>query len=378
MRSFLLGALLASAMACSEPTPAPSREACARAKSCCAITQQCDAIAQVGATWEDSCTSDQDATLAKLREQKKPECDAIASAHTALLTCLGAAACSDVVDGLGHVPSCDPQATEWCMALKASDASCGQNWSTISCNDFVAHLSLKAPEVPKETLCTDLVDNDGDGTLDCDDPDCAPETVCAVPEPTPCTAQRECGSIVNELVTKCCLEGKCVAPGRATHWGEPVLAGINLDLAFNSTLTGSQKPKSLVVRFLYPKKIDGSPLTCAEVIGKVSDNTKNCEDQSTRSRIDTNPSLNQVYRALFPLDFAGCGGTSCQFSMPAIFVPAADTVSYILYGEAWYGPRDSTDPNNPTGQCAAYFCAESQKVTVNDAHYGLTFSAQQQ
>ena len=45
--------------------------------------------------------------------------------------------------------------------------------------------------------------------------------------------------------------------------------------------------------------------------------------------------------------------------------------NFILYGEAWFGPREL---NNPTGQCASYSCVEGQSVAAANTHYSLTFN----
>ena len=220
---------------------------------------------------------------------------------------------------------------------------------------------------PKETACGDQIDDDGDGKTDCDDPDCAPFAECTPVEPPTCTMQRDCGNIVDEVYTRCCLAGKCVPPGPKTLKNDFVTAQVFFDLTFKSTLTGSQKPLSVALRLLYPEKLDKTPLSCADVIGKISDNTKNCVDSTTRSVIDKNANFNQVFRGVSQLSW-NCGGTECQFSNMFFTVPQGQ--NFVLYGEAWYGPREL---NEPTGQCAAYYCVEGKSVTSNDQHFALTF-----
>jgi hypothetical protein len=227
-----------------------------------------------------------------------------------------------------------------------------------------------------ETLCGDQTDNDGNGKTDCDDPNCqAIESTCKPYNPPVCSTQKDCGFIVDEIVTKVCVGDKCVAPGAAVPYGkyagDPITANVLFNFTFKSTLTSGQKPQVVVARFIYPKKLDGTLLSCIDVVGKTADNTKNCVDQSTRARLDNNSSLNQVYRMLWPLQWGGCSGTQCSFSNNIATVPKG--ASYILYGEAWYGGRDTTDINNPTGQCAAYYCAEGQTVDADNAQYSFVF-----
>ncbi|HCF60279.1 MAG TPA: hypothetical protein DFS52_20060 [Myxococcales bacterium] len=226
-------------------------------------------------------------------------------------------------------------------------------------------------EGPKEVNCVDKADNDGDGLVDCDDPDCATDNACRPKPPKPCSRQSDCGNIVDELVTKCCLnkspvgdepEGalRCFAPGPAELDGAPKESNILFGLAFDSFASSPSKPKVALVRFLYPKKLDGSALTCQEVLGL------NGATEDTRSQLDENPALNQVFRSLYPLNWTS--GTT--FRNMIATVPQGK--SFILYGEAWYGGREL---NHPTGNRAATFCKDG--VTIDDSstgkHFELTF-----
>lgn len=224
--------------------------------------------------------------------------------------------------------------------------------------------------VAVETDCGDALDGDLDGKTDCDDPDCTQFLECKPVEPPDCARQRDCGDIVNEVVTNCCLSGKCVPPGPKTLKNEPETAQIYFDLTFNAPLTNpsTPRPQSMVVRMVYPLKLDGSPLTCTDVIGKLSSGTKNCVDETTRAVLDSNASVNQVFRMVYPLDGGSWGGTVVQF--PNIFADVPKGQDYILYGEAWYGVREL---NNPTGNCASLFCIEGKSVASNSQHFVLTF-----
>lgn len=70
------------------------------------------------------------------------------------------------------------------------------------CSSSEAPPAPKAEEKPvaakptKETACDDGVDDDGDGTVDCKDRDCAPTTVCAIARcKEVCVQVFECGGI---------------------------------------------------------------------------------------------------------------------------------------------------------------------------------------
>ena len=206
-----------------------------------------------------------------------------------------------------------------------------------------------------------------DATVGSPDATAAPPDASVAADAGGCASQKECGDIVNEVVTKCCIGGECRAPGQATATGDIVTEQIYFDLDFKQTLTGATKPQSAILRFIYPKKVDGSPVTCADVIGSSAAGTKSCVDQSTRAILDGNLALNQVFRSIYALNFSGCTGTECLLSNMVASVPQG--VDFILYGEAWYGPREL---NNPTGQCAAYYCLAGQTVSAN-AHYTVVF-----
>ncbi|MGC4121838.1 MAG: hypothetical protein QM765_46120 [Myxococcales bacterium] len=275
--------------------------------------------------------------------------------------CSGFAACARPDAG----PAPEPDAGPDTDAGSTDDAG---NASPDASTDGDAALPVDAGPLV-ETKCADLIDDDLDGRTDCDDPTCAVlSSECPGTVPPDCTRQRDCGDITKSAATNVCLEGKCIPPGPKTAQNTAVTAEIFFDLMFKTPLTGSTKPKTAMLRFIHPEKTDGTLLTCAEVIGKAADNTRNCVDQSTRSVLDSNASLNQVFRSFYTLVW-DCSTPTCQFFNMTATVPKGQ--KFILYGEAWYGPRDST--NNPTGGCAALFCAEGQSVTADGQHFGLTF-----
>ncbi|HEY3450895.1 MAG TPA: hypothetical protein VGK67_31355 [Myxococcales bacterium] len=219
----------------------------------------------------------------------------------------------------------------------------------------------------REANCGDLVDEDADGKTDCDDPDCSGFLECKPVEPGACAKQRDCGNIVDETFTNLCLGGKCVPPGPKTIKNEPVTSQAFFDLTLKAPLTNVPRPQTVVVRFVYPEKLDRTPLSCTDVIGKLSDGTKNCVDQTTRTVLDGNPAINQVFRVLYPLTW-NCTGTICQF--PNLIATVPQGQNFILYGEAWYGERNL---NYPTGQCASLFCIEGKSVAGDGQHFVLTF-----
>ncbi len=203
-------------------------------------------------------------------------------------------------------------------------------------------------------LCHDAVDNDGDGLTDCDDPDCFADPGCQPPAPRRCTSQQNCGDIVNELVTPVCLGGTCQAPGPAHHQGNAIEANVLFDLFFGSQFSLTPA-KSAVVRFLLSKKVDGSPLTCAEAV------TLNGSDQPGRSQLDQNPAINQVFRMAYQINTLP--GQTVVNNLLASVPKGSD---FLLYTEAW---SEGLSLHNPLGYRMAVDCLEGQKVDADRVHY---------
>lgn len=228
--------------------------------------------------------------------------------------------------------------------------------------------TTSAPDAagPKETNCVDGADDDKDGKVDCADEDCASDTACKPPEPKPCGKQADCGDIVNEIVTKTCLNKKCVPPGSQDRKGEPetvdVIFDVSFDTAFSQTST---QPKSGLLRFVYGELADGGKLTCASL------KALSGETQDTRSKLDSNPAVNQIFRNLITLNWSSAQSGKTTFAnIPGLRIPKAKAV--LFYGEAWYGTREL---NNPQGNRASTDCVEGidLEATARDTHFALNF-----
>jgi hypothetical protein len=93
---------------------------------------------------------------------------------------------------------------------------------------------LTDPVCTAETACTDLADNDGDGSVDCDDADCVEAPECLVSFGDPCQSDAECEALgdgaycasepvwgyVDGYCTKVCPAGtNCCPEGMVFHEG---------------------------------------------------------------------------------------------------------------------------------------------------------------
>ena len=281
-------------------------------------------------------------------------------------------ACSTESTGAADSGLCVPESAEElcqaqgkeCQRVQATDR-CGQDRDVHCgfCATGKTCLAGVCQAETHETNCADAVDEDLDGLTDCADSDCATATVCAPRPNVPCARQRDCGDIVDEMVTDVCLGGYCKAPGAATYRGDAITAQVGIRLVFGGALTGQTKPRSSVVRFVDSRRPDGSSLSCTQLKAM-----GNCKDLTTRSRIDDDSSINQVFRSVYALDFSTCVGTECVF--PSLFASVPQGTNFLLYGEAWYGAREL---NDPTGECASVYCSEGQAVDGGNDTFQVTF-----
>ncbi|HEY3445975.1 MAG TPA: hypothetical protein VGK67_06390 [Myxococcales bacterium] len=282
-------------------------------------------------------------------------------------------ACGTPANGAGDAGGeCIPEsaaelcgaANKDCQKIDATDR-CGQD-RRVDCGLCPSGKVCKANVCGLETHeanCSDRLDEDGDGLTDCADSDCASASVCAPRPPVPCLRQSDCGNVVDEMVTDLCLSGYCKAPGAATYRGDAITSQVGIRLVFGGALTGATKPKTSVVRFVDSRRPDGSQVNCSllKALG-------NCKDETTRSRIDDDPGINQIFRSAYALDFSACVGSECVF--PSLFATVPQARNFLLYGEAWYGARDL---NDPTGNCASVYCLEGQAIDGGNDTFQVTF-----
>lgn len=224
--------------------------------------------------------------------------------------------------------------------------------AAVTCIDGLSLADGEGPftipvELRGEAICSDLVDDDGDGLIDCDDPDCAENTVCLPPTGPSCSSQKDCGDIVEERVIRACLGEQCITPGPRDENGEALLIEGQLTTRFDprfSLMSEHAKPKSLIIRLVYPELTDGTPLTCEALKARAG------TTHETRTQLEDDQELNQIFRSLMPLSWSGGGSGGQVFHFP-LEVPRGR--GYLLYGEAWFGVREL---NLPKGNLASSDC----------------------
>jgi hypothetical protein len=101
-----------------------------------------------------------------------------------------------------------PGATEQCES--SADEDCD---GLVGCDDPDC---AGEPEccVPVSEICTDEADNDCDGLVDCDDPDCAAEPECCVPSPEQCSNEvdDDCDGLEDCDDPDCTTKPECCVP----------------------------------------------------------------------------------------------------------------------------------------------------------------------
>ena len=216
-----------------------------------------------------------------------------------------------------------------CEAPTCTDAVLNANETDVDCG------GADCPRCPAGKSCL--------GHGDCE-PGACWDGLCAVAE---CHEQRDCGDIVQQLETELCLEKRCepaceIDPAT----GKTRQTALVAELRFAGAFVTGTKPRSAVLRFVDPHKLDGSRVTCAQLV------TLHGATQATRNVLDYDSGLNLIYRNLFTLDWLSQAG-STVFDLP-INVPRAEEA--ILWGEVWYG--SVAGELNPTGNLGAYDCIE--------------------
>lgn len=212
-------------------------------------------------------------------------------------------------------------------------------------------LGCSSGDAKRET-CGNGLDDDGNGLVDCADPDCAGQTQCVgnmdagyfgtcLKCGNTCADQSGCVSYgyVDDRPIPYCTTGRCTALESF------VQVRVFLDTKDNWAGLGVS-PQSGATRFIKKKALDGSDVTCARVAATASDKTKPqaIEDSKLYSMqgVDvtriTNPQLGQ--------------------GITYTFVNSQTGGDYLLWAELWGGPPNSTT-KYPSGNRLGWGCFEA-------------------
>lgn len=167
-----------------------------------------------------------------------------------------------------------------------------------------------------------------------------------------CTSQAQCGDPVEGIVANICQGSHCRPPGVVENG-----ALQKVDITFESIYAQSfgqpgNQPATQITRLIWPFHVDGTPVTCADV------KARSGSTEAEATKLDKDPQINQAYRGLYALKWGGSTPSGpVRFSIPSN-VPRG---SYLVYAEAWRGPRDG---QNPTGLRASTFCREDVDLST--------------
>ncbi len=204
------------------------------------------------------------------------------------------------------------------------------------------------PPPTTEVACSDGADDDADGLLDCDDPDCDEDAACLAPPPPPCQFQADCG-----YFARICHEGKCVAPGPFNkRTGEPETVAVKVQASFDTLLSETaRRPASVLLRLLDPRNSNGTTLTCDTLL----DPAATTAEKSLA--LDEDATLNHLWRHASALTWSA----DATFSFEAEKVSRA--TGLLLLAEAFSG---ALVDGAPTGERAAVVCVDGVDLTVTE------------
>lgn len=200
--------------------------------------------------------------------------------------------------------------------------------------------------------CNNKVDDDGNGKIDCADPECAFYDLCQAPKVDAgfygtcgrcgftCSAQAECYEfgLGKDTPLPYCTSGRCQS------LNVPVALRFEIDTTGSWPAVALRSSQTFVVRKLGQ---DGAAVSCAVVQAAAAGKTQADVDQLQRSGKFQFQGFDVT-----PLNVMGGG----IFTLP--FVNAGTGKDFLIFTELWAGPRDS-NTSLPTGNRLGFGCFES-------------------
>ena len=225
----------------------------------------------------------------------------------------------------------------------------------------VAALSC-TPAAQKKEICNNGLDDDGNGLVDCADPDCTAETACQQVDAgwfgfcakcgQTCTKQSECLSNGwSDTPLPICLSRKCQA----------LFEGIDIRFQMDTTAWAMvyPAPQSWQTRFIAKTALDGSAVTCATVSALATG-----VDGAHADQIEASNLFNFLSYDTTPVSTFSSGSSLTQ---PYLHVNTG--ANFLIWTELWSGTR-SSDTKLPTGTRMGVGCFETgpavAEITIAD------------
>jgi len=197
---------------------------------------------------------------------------------------------------------------------------------------------------PGPEACDNGTDDNGDGLVDCADPQCSAVPACPGDAGRPCVAQSSCvrESWFKDRPLDQCLSGQCTSPGQ----------GLAVKLEVDTTAhTGMQyKVNSMATRFISRKGLDGSAVDCT-LLQSLAVGSFAADGGSTQ--LDGSGKLNYLAYEVTRVDNGTPGLT-----LTNPFVYTAVGSDFLIWHELWTVAPDS-NTGQPQGLRKGWGCFDS-------------------
>jgi hypothetical protein len=208
------------------------------------------------------------------------------------------------------------------------------------------------PNGPRE-ICSNGIDDDKNGKIDCADPDCAGQPACFGDAGffgacgkcgMPCANQTQCltTSYFNDVPLPYCESGKCVSLAKNVQ----VDVILNAQQAWGTLIS---QTRSIATRFIKRTATDGSPVTCSVIEAAASGRTA-----AQVQQLENTGKFSYLGIDVRPIN-------SATGSIPLRFLNVLTGSDYLIWMEMWGGAPDSTS-KFPTGNRFGYECFDGPQV----------------
>jgi hypothetical protein len=201
-------------------------------------------------------------------------------------------------------------------------------------------------------VCGNGVDDDGNGKVDCADPDCAGQSGCVTIVDAgsfggcmkcgnTCTGQEDCQSYnyVDDRPVPYCLQGRCTALEAF------IQVRVQLDTKMNWSGLGVS-PQSGSTRFIKKAARDGSAVTCARLAATASDKTKPSAIEDAKQYVIQGLDVTRITNPML--------GQGITYG----FVNTQTGGDFLVWAELWGGPPNS-NTKLPSGNRLGWGCFEA-------------------
>ena len=192
--------------------------------------------------------------------------------------------------------------------------------------------------------CDNGVDDNGNGLVDCNDPQCSTAPACPGDAGQPCAAQADCldQSWFKDKPLDQCLAGQCTSPAGGLS--------IQLEVDTSAHQGMAYTVASMSTRFISRKALDGSPVDCA-LLQALSPETLAVDGGATQ--LDATARVNYLAYEVTRVENGTPGG-----KLVNPFVYTAVGSDFLIWHELWTVPPDSNS-GQPQGLRKGWGCFDT-------------------